>query len=200
MLAVQEALETLPGRRPDKPHLVYDHGSQFISRGWRTFVRLAGAADIRTRVCASRIGRAPRVPAPHASGGGIRSTKTSPTTRWALPRRRGGTSTTTTAGLIPHCATCGRWATIAAIPKRGWPSDDRSYSTPWSLVRCIGTARRLNFRPREGRIPQSISGPVCPTFKQAGQNHAGFKMNAVQKCPRPMMAIQRISRREEYPT
>jgi putative transposase len=50
MLAVQEALETLPGRRPGEPQLVHDHGSQFISREWRTFVTLAGAGDIRTRV------------------------------------------------------------------------------------------------------------------------------------------------------
>jgi transposase InsO family protein len=50
MLAVQEALETLPSRRPGEPQLVHDHGSQFISREWRTFVTLAGAGDIRTRV------------------------------------------------------------------------------------------------------------------------------------------------------
>jgi len=50
MLAVQEALDTLPTRRPGEPQLVHDHGSQFISREWRTFVTLAGADDIRTRV------------------------------------------------------------------------------------------------------------------------------------------------------
>lgn len=50
MLAVQEALETLPHRRPGEPQLVHDHGSQFIGREWRTFVTLAGAGDIRTRV------------------------------------------------------------------------------------------------------------------------------------------------------
>jgi transposase InsO family protein len=50
MLAVQEALDRLPSRRPGEPQLVHDHGSQFISREWRTFVTLAGAGDIPTRV------------------------------------------------------------------------------------------------------------------------------------------------------
>jgi len=50
MLAVQEALDMLRTRRPGEPQLVHDHGSQFISREWRTFVTLAGAGDIRTRV------------------------------------------------------------------------------------------------------------------------------------------------------
>jgi len=50
MLTVQEALETLSSRRPGEPQLVHDHGSQFISREWRTFVTLAGAGDIKTRV------------------------------------------------------------------------------------------------------------------------------------------------------
>jgi len=50
MLAVQEALDTLPTRRPGEPQLVHDHGSQFVSREWRMFVTLAGAGDIRTRV------------------------------------------------------------------------------------------------------------------------------------------------------
>lgn len=50
MLAVQEALDTLPTRVPGEPQLVHDHGSQFISREWRTFVTFAGAGDIKTRV------------------------------------------------------------------------------------------------------------------------------------------------------
>jgi len=50
MLTVQEALEKLSTRHPGEPQLVHDHGSQFISREWRTFVTLAGAGDIRTRV------------------------------------------------------------------------------------------------------------------------------------------------------
>jgi putative transposase len=50
MLTVQEALDNLATRRPGEPQLVHDHGSQFISREWRTFVTLAGAGDIRTRV------------------------------------------------------------------------------------------------------------------------------------------------------
>ncbi len=50
MLAVQEAFDTLPSRRPGEPQLVHDWGSQFISREWRTFVTLAGAGDVRTRV------------------------------------------------------------------------------------------------------------------------------------------------------
>ncbi len=49
-LAVQDALDTLPDRRPGEPHLVHDHGSQFLSGEWRTFVAAAGVADIRTRV------------------------------------------------------------------------------------------------------------------------------------------------------
>jgi putative transposase len=50
MLTVQEALDTLPSRRPGEPQLVHDWGSQFVSREWRTFITLAGAGDIRTRV------------------------------------------------------------------------------------------------------------------------------------------------------
>lgn len=50
MLAVQEALDTLATRQPGEPQLVHDWGSQFVSREWRTFVTLAGAGDIRTRV------------------------------------------------------------------------------------------------------------------------------------------------------
>jgi putative transposase len=50
MLAVQEALDKLETRRPGEPQLVHDSGSQFISREWRTFVTLAGAGDIQTRV------------------------------------------------------------------------------------------------------------------------------------------------------
>ena len=50
MLAVQEALDTLPTRRPGEPRIVHDHGSQFVSREWRTFITLAGAGDINTRV------------------------------------------------------------------------------------------------------------------------------------------------------
>jgi putative transposase len=50
MLAVQEALDTLPSRQPGEPRLVHDHGSQFVCREWRRFVTLAGVGDIRTRV------------------------------------------------------------------------------------------------------------------------------------------------------
>ena len=50
MLTVQEALEKLPSRRGGEPQLVHDHGSQFVSREWRTFVMLAGVGDIKTRV------------------------------------------------------------------------------------------------------------------------------------------------------
>lgn len=49
-LAVQAALETLDDRRPGDPALVHDHGSQFLSREWRTFVAGAGLVDIKTRV------------------------------------------------------------------------------------------------------------------------------------------------------
>lgn len=49
-LTVQEALERLAMRRPGEPKLVHDHGSQFISAEWRTFVRGAGVTDIPTRV------------------------------------------------------------------------------------------------------------------------------------------------------
>ncbi len=49
-LAVQVALETLDDRRPGDPALVHDHGSQFLSREWRTFVAGAGLVDIKTRV------------------------------------------------------------------------------------------------------------------------------------------------------
>jgi len=49
-LTVQEALERLPARRPGEPRLVHDHGSQFLSGEWRSFVEAAGVMDIKTRV------------------------------------------------------------------------------------------------------------------------------------------------------
>lgn len=49
-LTVQEALEGLSGRRPGEPRLVHDHGSQFLSAEWRTFIEGAGVTDIKTRV------------------------------------------------------------------------------------------------------------------------------------------------------
>jgi transposase InsO family protein len=49
-LAVQAALETLDDRRHGDPALVHDHGSQFLSREWWTFVAGAGLVDIKTRV------------------------------------------------------------------------------------------------------------------------------------------------------
>lgn len=49
-LTVQEALEGLPSRKPGHPHLVHDHGSQFVSSEWRAFVEAAQVVDIKTRV------------------------------------------------------------------------------------------------------------------------------------------------------
>ena len=49
-LTVQEALDQLPTRRPGEPQIIHDHGSQFISAEWRTFVEGAGVTDIPTRV------------------------------------------------------------------------------------------------------------------------------------------------------
>lgn len=47
---VQEALEGLPQRRPGEPSIVHDHGSQFLSVEWHTFIAGAAVTDIRTRV------------------------------------------------------------------------------------------------------------------------------------------------------
>ena len=49
-LTVQEALEKLPKRHVTEPRLIHDHGTQFSSAEWRSFVRGAGLQDIRTRV------------------------------------------------------------------------------------------------------------------------------------------------------
>lgn len=49
-LPVQEALDPLTGRRPGEPRLVHDHGSQFLSAEWRSFITGAGVTDIQTRV------------------------------------------------------------------------------------------------------------------------------------------------------
>ena len=49
-MTVQEALEKLDTRRAGEPHIVHDHGSQFISREWRSFVKGAEITDIRTRI------------------------------------------------------------------------------------------------------------------------------------------------------
>ena len=49
-LTVQQALNRLVCRRRDEPKLVHDHGDQFISNEWRTFIQSAGVTDIQTRV------------------------------------------------------------------------------------------------------------------------------------------------------
>jgi putative transposase len=49
-LTVQEALDRLPQRHCGEPKLVHDHGSQFLSTEWRTFIEAAGVTDIKTRV------------------------------------------------------------------------------------------------------------------------------------------------------
>jgi putative transposase len=50
-LAVQAALDSLPPerRRPDKPEIVHDCGSQFISREWAVLVRATAMTDVRAR-------------------------------------------------------------------------------------------------------------------------------------------------------
>ena len=55
-MTVQTALEKLVDRRAGEPRIVHDHGSQFISREWRDFVKGAGITDIKTR-SASRVQR-----------------------------------------------------------------------------------------------------------------------------------------------
>lgn len=49
-MTVQAALEKLSGRRQGEPKVVHDHGSQFLSREWRTFIEAVGVTDIKTRV------------------------------------------------------------------------------------------------------------------------------------------------------
>ncbi len=47
---MQAALERAVPRRPGEPHVVHDHGSQFVSGEWRLFITATGLTDIRTRV------------------------------------------------------------------------------------------------------------------------------------------------------
>lgn len=49
-LTVQQALERLDGRHPAEPKLVHDHGSQFLSFEWRSFISAIGLVDIKTRL------------------------------------------------------------------------------------------------------------------------------------------------------
>ena len=49
-MTVQNALEKLENRRKGEPRIVHDHGSQFISHEWHSFVKGAGVTDIKTRV------------------------------------------------------------------------------------------------------------------------------------------------------
>jgi putative transposase len=49
-LTVQEALEKLSDRRPGRPKIVHDRGSQFLSAEWRRFVEGSDVTDIKTRV------------------------------------------------------------------------------------------------------------------------------------------------------
>jgi putative transposase len=70
---VQEAIELLPAdppRRPGEPQIVHDHGSQFVSRDWRTWIQGVGATDIRTRVAHPQSnGRVERVHRTHREEG-----------------------------------------------------------------------------------------------------------------------------------
>jgi transposase InsO family protein/transposase-like protein len=47
---VQQALESLPERRPGEPKTVHDHGGQFLSAEWRSLIGGAHLTDIVTRV------------------------------------------------------------------------------------------------------------------------------------------------------
>ena len=49
-LTVQEALERIEEREPGEPKIVHDHGAQFLSAEWRSFVEGVGVEDIFTRV------------------------------------------------------------------------------------------------------------------------------------------------------
>jgi len=49
-LTVQQALERLDGCHPGEPRLVHDHGSQFLSFEWRSFISSVGLMEIRTRL------------------------------------------------------------------------------------------------------------------------------------------------------
>ena len=49
-ITVQDAQEKLGNRRKGEPRVVHDHGSQFISHEWRSFVKGAGITDIKTRI------------------------------------------------------------------------------------------------------------------------------------------------------
>ena len=49
-MTMQTALESLSGRLPGEPRIVHDHGVQFLSQEWRSFVEGAGVTDIKTRV------------------------------------------------------------------------------------------------------------------------------------------------------
>ena len=49
-LTMQAALDKLGHRHQGEPRIVHDHGSQFLSREWRLFVKAVGLTDIKTRV------------------------------------------------------------------------------------------------------------------------------------------------------
>ena len=46
----EQALDKLGHRHQSEPKIVHDHGSQFLSREWRLFVKTVGVTDIKTRV------------------------------------------------------------------------------------------------------------------------------------------------------
>ncbi len=49
-LTIQQALTGLKGRHPEEPRLVHDHGPQFLSSEWRSFISGIGLIDIKTRL------------------------------------------------------------------------------------------------------------------------------------------------------
>ncbi len=76
-LTVQEALEGLPARKDGEPKLVHDHGSQFISREWHTFIQAVGLIDIPTRIAHPQSnGRLERLHRTHREEGLIQETLT----------------------------------------------------------------------------------------------------------------------------
>ena len=49
-MTIQEALDRLDPRPERPPHIVHDHGSQFVGSEWRSLIKSSGLVDIKTRV------------------------------------------------------------------------------------------------------------------------------------------------------
>jgi len=162
-LTMQVALDKLGHRHQSEPKIVHDHGSQFLSREWRLFVKAVGVTDIKTRVAHPQSnGLLERLHRTHREEGVIADDLRDYYQPWRP--WRAGLITTTTSGHTRHRTVSAPRTTIAATLRPAWLSENTSYPArskhahstgrPMHLIRSSMNPRlynrsRVSFRRRQ---------------------------------------------------